>query len=47
MMFSVTVKLWTSLKCWWTMPMPELVGALGPEIRTSWPRTLMVPESGW
>jgi hypothetical protein len=29
MMFSSTVKFWTSMKCWCTMPMPSCDGVVG------------------
>ena len=29
-MFSATVKTGTSMKCWWTMPMPRAMASDGP-----------------
>ena len=47
MTFSTTVKFSTSMKCWWTMPMPAAMAAFGSEMSTVLPPTLMVPESAW
>ena len=30
MTFSATVKTGTSMKCWWTMPMPAAIASPGP-----------------
>jgi hypothetical protein len=46
-MFSRTVKLSASMKCWWTMPMPVAMASLGVRKATSAPLTLMVPSSGF
>ena len=47
MMLSSTEKHSTSLKCWWTMPMPRSFASLGLLILTSLPFFLMTPCSGW
>ena len=46
MMLSRTVKHSTSLKCWWTMPMPRALASLGSLISTTRPSFLMTPSSG-
>ena len=45
MMLSSTEKHSTSLKCWWTMPMPSALASLGSLMLTSTPSFLMVPSS--
>ena len=47
MMLSSTEKHSTSLKCWWTMPMPSALASLGSLMDTSTPSFLMMPSSGW
>ncbi|MPM94625.1 hypothetical protein SDC9_141773 [bioreactor metagenome] len=46
MMFSVTVKSLTNIKCWCTIPIPNLSATPGELILTSCPLTLMVPLVG-
>ena len=46
MMFSTTVKLGISMKCWWTIPMPSLRASPGPWILASSPSTRILPLSG-
>ena len=47
MMFSSTVKLCTSLKCWCTMPMPRRLASFGSFSCTTSPFFLITPFSGW
>ncbi len=47
MMFSSTVKGSTSMKCWWTMPMPAAIAAFESGIATGWPPTRISPSSAW
>ena len=47
MMLSRIEKHSTSLKCWWTMPIPSALASLGSLICTTWPSFLMTPSSGW
>ena len=44
--FSKTVKTSTSLKCWWTIPIPNSLATLGSLIKTSLPLTLILPLVG-
>ena len=46
MMFSATVNTGTSMKCWWTMPIPCLIASLGEVMRTFSPSITISPESG-
>ena len=45
-MFSQTVKLSASMKCWNTMPMPEPMASAGERKWRSTPSTTTVPSSG-
>ena len=45
-MFSATVRLGTSMKCWCTMPMPLAMAAVGEERLTFSPLTQISPEVG-
>ena len=45
-MFSATVKVSTSLKCWCTMPMPKDMASAGERSATFLPSMRMSPESG-
>ena len=45
-MFSQTVRTGTSMKCWWTIPIPAAMASLGEENLEGCPFTLIVPESG-
>src|SRR6201996_7153173 len=45
-MFSATVITRTSMKCWWTMPIPRAIAADGEPISTGWPSTRISPSSG-
>ena len=47
MMFSTTLRLSASMKCWCTMPMPAAMASVGDLKCTSAPFTVMVPSSGW
>ena len=47
MMFSVTVNTGTSMKCWWTMPMPASMASAGPPNLTGFPSIRISPSSGW
>ena len=47
MMFSSTVKLSASLKCWCTMPMPAPMASAGLWKVTGSPSISMVPSSGF
>ncbi len=44
--FSATVNTGTSMKCWWTMPMPWRTAAPGSGKWTTSPSSAMSPESG-
>ncbi len=44
--FSATVKTGTSMKCWWTMPIPASIASPGSWKWTSWPSMRIVPSSG-
>ncbi len=46
MMFSMTVKFCTSMKCWCTMPMPSAMASLGVLIETGLPPTLYLAAVG-
>ena len=46
-MFSVTVKFSTSMKCWWTMPMPCLMAVVGSVMSTFSPLMKTSPSSAW
>src|SRR3954470_9658351 len=45
-MFSSTVKLPASMKCWWTIPMPAAMASLGLRKVTSRPSREILPSSG-
>ncbi len=45
--FSATVKTGTSLKCWWTIPMPAAMASLGPLNCTGSPSSSTSPSSAW
>ena len=45
-MFSATVRLGTSIKCWCTMPMPCEMAAVGEAIETFSPLTRISPSVG-
>ncbi|OPZ65175.1 MAG: hypothetical protein BWY85_00750 [Firmicutes bacterium ADurb.Bin506] len=45
-MFSATVKVCTSLKCWCTMPIPSAIASAGERIDTRSPLISISPESG-
>ncbi len=47
MIFSVTVRGGTSMKCWWTMPIPWEMASCGEVIFVGWPLMLISPSSGW
>ena len=47
MTFSATVKTGTSMKCWWTMPMPAAMASPGPEKCWTSPSTTISPSSAW
>ena len=44
--FSATVKTGTSMKCWWTMPIPASIASPGSWKCTSWPSMRILPSSG-
>jgi hypothetical protein len=44
-MFSATVIGSTSMKCWWTMPIPRAIASCGLSKRRAWPSTTISPES--
>ena len=44
--FSATVKTGTSMKCWWTMPIPASIASPGSWKWTSWPSMRILPSSG-
>ena len=43
--FSATVWFCTSMKCWWTMPMPASIASLGVASLTAAPLTRISPSS--
>ena len=45
-MFSATVMTGTSMKCWWTMPMPRSMASSGDPMLTGRPSTRTSPSSG-
>ncbi|MPN35663.1 hypothetical protein SDC9_183161 [bioreactor metagenome] len=45
-MFSQTVNTGTSIKCWWTMPIPFSIARRGLERMTGFPSISIVPASG-
>ena len=45
-MFSATVRVSNSAKCWNTMPMPSLRASAGLAICTGWPSHSTSPASG-
>jgi hypothetical protein len=45
-MFSATVITGTSMKCWWTMPIPSAMARVGESIVTGRPSTMTSPSSG-
>ena len=45
-MFSATVITLTSMKCWWTMPIPSSIAAAGEPMSTGRPSTRISPSSG-
>ena len=45
-MFSVTVITGTSMKCWWTMPMPRSIARDGEVTSAGSPFTRISPSSG-
>ncbi len=45
--FSSTVKGSTSMKCWWTMPMPARMAARLSGIGVGRPAMRISPESAW
>src|SRR4051812_44070779 len=47
MTFSVTVKTGTSMKCWWTIPMPALIASPGSRNDTGLSSSRISPSSGW
>jgi len=46
MTFSATVKTGTSMKCWWTMPMPALIASFGESKVTGSPSIRIWPSLG-
>src|SRR5437879_2403832 len=44
--FSATLRTGTSMKCWWTMPMPRAIASAGPWIATGVPSIRISPSSG-
>ena len=46
-MFSATVITGISMKCWWTIPTPASIAALGEPSRTGLPLIRTSPSSGW
>ena len=44
--FSATVKTGTSMKCWWTMPMPARIASPAPRNWTGLPSIRISPSSG-
>ena len=45
-MFSATEKTGTSMKCWWTIPMPRAIASDGPAMAVGTPSSRISPESG-
>src|SRR6266545_1129478 len=45
--FSATVNTGTSMKCWWTMPMPAAIASAGLFKRTGWSSMRISPSSAW
>ena len=45
-MFSVTVCVGTSAKCWWTMPTPAAIASRGERKSTGLPKSRISPASG-
>ena len=45
--FSATVKVSTSMKCWWIMPMPVWIATAGESMFTGEPSKVIDPSSGW
>ena len=45
MTFSVTVNTGTSMKCWWTIPIPALIASPGSRKATGEPSTRISPSS--
>ncbi len=43
--FSTTLSVSTSMKCWWTMPMPSAIASAGVRMRQAWPPTAISPAS--
>ena len=46
-MFSATVITGISMKCWWTIPTPASIAALGEPSRTGFPLIRISPSSAW
>ncbi len=46
MTFSATLKTGTSMKCWWTMPMPAAMASPGPAKCCTSPSSRISPSSG-
>ncbi len=46
MTFSVTVKTGTSMKCWWTIPIPAAIASPGSLKTTGFPSMRISPSSG-
>ena len=46
-MFSATVITGMSMKCWWTIPIPESIASRGEWMRSGLPFSLNSPSSGW
>ena len=47
MTFSSTEKFSTSMKCWWTMPMPTAIASFGVLMTIGLPPTRISPLSAW
>ena len=45
-MFSATVMTGTSMKCWWTIPIPRSIACRGESIDTGCPSSRSSPSSG-
>jgi hypothetical protein len=45
-MFSATVMTGTSMKCWWTIPIPRSMARRGESIATASPSIRISPSSG-
>ena len=45
--FSATVNTGTSMKCWWTMPMPAAMASRGEVNVRATPSTRISPSSAW